>query len=367
MKINQDNYEEYFLLFADNELSDPEKKMVEDFVRQHTDLEEEFLNIKQSVLKPENDLKFEDKSSLFRHTAFINYTNCQEVFILYNDNELGTLQQNETQVFLAKNPALKSEFELLQKTKLQPDKAIVFPDKKLLFKNESSGKVILFKWWKMVAAAVLLGLGLWMVIDLQKENKSDLPVAVKNAIKKPVKINSLPDDSKDLQPLITVAEKKSSESSLKQRSFLRNNTRRQPVKLTDANQQALKIKKQTNNLPEVGISDKIEKENLDIIVKAPQKNNNDNLVKENNDNNDSREEKENKTTNNIKNIVPDVVTAAYTSEENSNSNNYAFYNITEEKFNKSKVGSFLRKVKRVIERKISPLSNSKNKREVAVN
>ena len=154
MNIDKDNYEEYFLLFADNELSDQEKNMVEVFVKKHPDLEEEFLIIKQSVLKPENDLKLEDKNSLFRHTKkFINHTNYHEAFVLYNDNELTGVERNETEAFLSENPSLKNEFELLQKTKLQPDKSIVFPEKDLLFKKESSGKVIPFKWWKAVAAA----------------------------------------------------------------------------------------------------------------------------------------------------------------------------------------------------------------------
>ena len=66
MNINKNNYEEYFLLYADNELSDQEKNIVEAFVKQHPDLEEEFLIIKQSVIKPDADLKLEDKSFLFR-------------------------------------------------------------------------------------------------------------------------------------------------------------------------------------------------------------------------------------------------------------------------------------------------------------
>ena len=44
MNINRDNYEEFFLLYADNELSVQEKNAVEDFVRQHPDLEEELVS-----------------------------------------------------------------------------------------------------------------------------------------------------------------------------------------------------------------------------------------------------------------------------------------------------------------------------------
>ena len=58
---------------------------------------------------------------------------------------------------------------------------------------------------------------------------------------------------------------------------------------------------------------------------------------------------------------------AFDENENENNNNYAFYNIPQEKFNRSKLGGFLRKVKRIIERKISPLNNTKDKTEIAVN
>ena len=56
MNINRNNYEEYFLLYADNELSAAEKNMVEMFVKQNTDLEEEFIMFQQSVVKPDNTI-----------------------------------------------------------------------------------------------------------------------------------------------------------------------------------------------------------------------------------------------------------------------------------------------------------------------
>jgi len=66
MSINKDNYEEYFLLYADNELSEVEMNNVEDFVKQHPELEEELLMIKLSVSKPDDECILEDKSFLFK-------------------------------------------------------------------------------------------------------------------------------------------------------------------------------------------------------------------------------------------------------------------------------------------------------------
>lgn len=47
---------------------------------------------------------------------------------------------------------------------------------------------------------------------------------------------------------------------------------------------------------------------------------------------------------------------SYLSDADVKNENYVFYNITTDEFNKSKVGTFLKKVKRAVERKI-PLKN----------
>src|SRR5437763_9401787 len=102
MNINRNNYEEYFLLYSDKELSAEQKSMVENFVQQNPDLEEEFVMLQQSVVKPDNNITLEDKSSLFRKEAFeqdqyINQTNYEEKFLLYTDNEMDSSEIKETE------------------------------------------------------------------------------------------------------------------------------------------------------------------------------------------------------------------------------------------------------------------------------
>jgi hypothetical protein len=65
MKINTTNYEECFLLYIDNELSDEQKVAVENFMEENPVYKKEFTLIQQSVLAPENIL-FEDKVFLYR-------------------------------------------------------------------------------------------------------------------------------------------------------------------------------------------------------------------------------------------------------------------------------------------------------------
>jgi hypothetical protein len=65
MTINTNNYEAYFLLYIDRELSDDERQMVESFVRQHPDPEKELETLKQTIAIPPV-LVFENKDSLLR-------------------------------------------------------------------------------------------------------------------------------------------------------------------------------------------------------------------------------------------------------------------------------------------------------------
>ncbi len=63
--ISLKNYEEKFLLYADNELTVVEKDEVEKFVLQHPTLQQEFIAIKLSVLEKEN-IKHPNKESLYK-------------------------------------------------------------------------------------------------------------------------------------------------------------------------------------------------------------------------------------------------------------------------------------------------------------
>ena len=58
-EINRHNYEEYFILYMDNELGSEERRMVEAFVQQHPDLKEELDNLLQYKLAPDTDIVFD--------------------------------------------------------------------------------------------------------------------------------------------------------------------------------------------------------------------------------------------------------------------------------------------------------------------
>ena len=66
MNIDRNNYEEYFLLYADNELTDSEKVEVIMFLKDNKDLEEEFNMINYTVSRPDTSVGIPDKSFLLK-------------------------------------------------------------------------------------------------------------------------------------------------------------------------------------------------------------------------------------------------------------------------------------------------------------
>ena len=66
MKINNQNYETYFLLYIDNELSALEKIEVEQFIKENPSHANELTALAQTVLAPEI-IPFEDKALLYRY------------------------------------------------------------------------------------------------------------------------------------------------------------------------------------------------------------------------------------------------------------------------------------------------------------
>ena len=160
MNINRHNYEEFFLLYVDNELSAAERNAVEVFVQENADLKEELLMLQQTIFNSDA-VVFENKHTLLKEEI----TPLQENLLLYIDNELSAVGKLNMQQLLAADAAASKEFTVLQQTKLQADTAIVFPDKKILYKKEK-GRVVGMPWFRIAAAAILLGFGTWATVSV---------------------------------------------------------------------------------------------------------------------------------------------------------------------------------------------------------
>ena len=112
MNINRHNYEEYFLLYIDNELSVDQKKQVELFVEQNPDVEEELVMLKQSRLLPDHSIVFDKKHLLMKeenashssNNSFINLNNYEQWLIMYVDDELTAEEKLAVERFAVSSP-----------------------------------------------------------------------------------------------------------------------------------------------------------------------------------------------------------------------------------------------------------------------
>lgn len=179
MKIDLNNYETWFLQYADGECSLAEQQAVEAFLLLHPSLKEELALMMEMRLAPE-PISMPGKESL-----------------RFTDLDM-----------------------LNEQYRLEPDPRIVFPDKQLLYKKEVSRIVYLYR--TLSAAAVLLvALGLyWMLFSNDATEKNiaggiSSPAMVEKELED---VTSASDDMKMLKPAkktmpITIAKSLTSSTS----------------------------------------------------------------------------------------------------------------------------------------------------------
>ena len=175
MIINRHNYEECFILYWDSELTASQKQVVENFVKENTDLEEEFKLLGETRFTPDNNIQFEEKEFLLNN-SFINITNYEDQLLNYIDDEVTADQRKEVEKFTAQYPAVQRELALLQKTKLQPEAEITFPDKSILYRREEKVRVISMTWFRVAVAAAIILIAGFATFRLINTNKNgDIP------------------------------------------------------------------------------------------------------------------------------------------------------------------------------------------------
>ncbi|MES2331945.1 MAG: hypothetical protein V4539_20225 [Bacteroidota bacterium] len=172
-EVTISNYEEFFLLYVDNELSATEKQAVEQFVQANPGLAVE-LEMLQQMQLPAEQMVFDKKVSLYRNEASgINLANHEEQFLLYVDNELDADEKEKVETFVLQHPALQEGFTLLKQTRLEPEQ-IVFADKSSLYREEKKERPVFYMGWQRIAvAAALIGLIVlvWNVLPGNKKEE----------------------------------------------------------------------------------------------------------------------------------------------------------------------------------------------------
>ena len=163
MELNINNYEMYFLLYADNELCLDEMKIVEDFVLKNPALKKEFEITLSTKILPD-EFQLDNKIDLFK----FNGSNLQESLLLHLDNEI-VENKVSLEELINSDSEINKEWNILNAAKLDKNDEFVFENKNSLYKHET--KVFYFRYLKYAVAAVLIGLGLFFGVKLFTNKK----------------------------------------------------------------------------------------------------------------------------------------------------------------------------------------------------
>ncbi len=183
MEINRHNYETYFLLWVDGELSSQEEDMVERFITENPDLAEELAALQETKLPLDESIVFANKESLLKvEYPALSMSSYETYFLLYIDDELSAKDKSDVELFVLQHPALQAEFMLLKQSKLTPE-PIVFANKEILYRKEEKEKPVIYMQWRRIAvAAALIGLifSLWMIAPNKSSNQNKQVLASTN-------------------------------------------------------------------------------------------------------------------------------------------------------------------------------------------
>ena len=200
--ITRDNYDEFFMMYADGELSAADRQAVDRFVMENPDLAEELALYHQMQL-PADELSFTGKSSLYRFEAEdITAANHEEQFLLYVDDELDKASREKVEVFVLQNPAYQESFTVLKQTKL-PVETVVFADKASLYRKEERRPVAFMRWGRMAAAAALIGLAVLVWVLVPADRTPNMELAKRNAGSNAV---TAPGNTTEKQPVNSIQE-----------------------------------------------------------------------------------------------------------------------------------------------------------------
>lgn len=235
MTINRNNYETFFLLYVDGEMSPQEMLEVDAFCQKHPDLADELQLLMDTRLSPEADITFTNKAALLKLEEWDaeNLTNEQiallekleqgantqttEIPGALTQMEWSLLQQtqlpaetvnmphkhtlikamlwdadnltsqqlqllealeqgSEVPAGVLSDPELHKDWLLLQQTQMQPEQ-VVMPNKQRLYRQEAPAgtPVIRMAWWRYAAAAaVIAGIG-WFVFGDMGNAGNEVP------------------------------------------------------------------------------------------------------------------------------------------------------------------------------------------------
>lgn len=190
MKINRNNYEQYFIDHLDGRLDASLLKELEEFLIENPDLKEEFEGFEPINVNIQDEFIYEEKEGLKKidmlPTSNINNENYNHFFIASVEGDLSLTKQEEVKTFIRLNPQLQTQYNLFKATRVIPDQSIVFANKSNLKKYPFG----FFKTWYKpigIAASILLLFGILNFLQPKKPNisyekRAEVPTIIKSRL-----------------------------------------------------------------------------------------------------------------------------------------------------------------------------------------
>jgi hypothetical protein len=167
--ITRENYEEFFLLYVDNELPAAARSAVERFVDENPDLRDEWEAFLQCRVQPDEEFVFPFTHELLKEEH-------EDMLLSFVDGELDAKDRGLVEDLISRQPSTATELRQLLLTVSEPDRSIVFPDKETLYRTERRRRVVPLFWMRAGVAAAVLTAGALLFLN-RPHGKESLPVA----------------------------------------------------------------------------------------------------------------------------------------------------------------------------------------------
>jgi hypothetical protein len=168
--ITRENYEEFFLLYIDNELPVAARAAVATFVDENPDLREEWETLLQCRVEPEVEAVYPFKNELLKEEQ-------ESLLLSYVDGELDVEARAAVDNLVSRHPSSAAELQRLLLTVSEPDRSVVFPNKESLYRTERRRRLVPLLWMRAGVAAAVLTTGVLLFLN-RPHGKETLPVAV---------------------------------------------------------------------------------------------------------------------------------------------------------------------------------------------
>jgi hypothetical protein len=153
--ITPENYEEFFILYMDGELSKEQMAEVDEFVNAHPHLQTE-LQLLLSTKLPMEEISI-NKDELF--SSSMNKAYEEEQLLSFMDNELTSEEVRELNQKISQNAQLQINYSTLLKAKLDPSENIIYPYKKELYRK-TNRRIAYVPFLRIAAVIILIAIGL---------------------------------------------------------------------------------------------------------------------------------------------------------------------------------------------------------------